>query len=201
MLLSLHDGSFLLAVAAILLTPGPTNTLLAASGSRIGLRRSLALLPFEGLGYLLATSLWGGLLHNVVDDHPLALRAIKLVCGLYIAALGWRLWRGAAHPTQAAHAPVVGRRALFTATLLNPKAVVFGMALFPPATWDSLTAYGTVMAACLALVASIGSLWIAFGAALMGGRVRWLQPQTFQRIAAGVLAGFAVWLVLNALLG
>lgn len=198
--LSLHDGSFLLAVAVILLTPGPTNTLLATSGSSVGLRRSLVLLPFEGLGYLLATSLWGGLLHNVVEEHPLALRAIKLVCGLYIAALGWRLWRSATQPTAQAQAPVVGPRALFMATLLNPKAAVFGLALFPSTTWDSLGDYAAVMAAFLTLVAGIGGLWIAFGAALMGGRLRWLQPQTFQRAAAGVLGGFAVWLGANALL-
>ncbi|MFD1711890.1 LysE family translocator [Ottowia flava] len=197
---SLNEGSFLLAVAAILLTPGPTNTLLAASGSRIGLRRSLMLLPFEGFGYLLATSMWGGLLHNLADDHPLALRAIKLICGLYIAALGWRLWRTAAHPAVTERASAVGGRALFIATLLNPKAAVFGMALLPPTTWDSLCNWGVVMTAFLTLVISIGSLWIGLGATLMGGRVRWLQPQTFQRLAGTVLAGFAVWLVANALL-
>ncbi len=195
----LHKGSFLLAVAAILLTPGPTNTLLATSGSGVGVRRSLPLLAFEGLGYLLAITLWGGLLVSVAHEHPLVVRAIQLGCGLYIAALSWRLWRQAARHTPVAQAPVVSGRALFTTTLLNPKAAIFGMALFPAETWESLANYGAVMAAFLAVLATVGSLWIALGAALVGGRLRWLRPQAFQRGAGLVLAGFAVWMGFNAL--
>ena len=40
---------------------------------------------------------------------------------------------------------------------------------------------------------------IRLGAALVGGRLRWLRPQAFQRGAGLVLAGFAVWMGFNAL--
>ena len=73
---------------------------------------------------------------------------------------------------------------LFIATLLNPKAVIFAMALFPVQTWLSVSNYAGVMGRFVLLVASIGGLWIVFGSLLMGGRVRWLQPQVFQRLAA-----------------
>ena len=55
----LIDWSFLLVIAGILAVPGPTNTLLALAGINQGVRRSIRLLPFECLGYLLAISLWG----------------------------------------------------------------------------------------------------------------------------------------------
>nr|HML44513.1 lysine transporter LysE [Hyphomicrobium zavarzinii] len=51
----MHDPiAFSLAVLAILGTPGPTNTLLAASGALVGWRRSLPLIGAEGEGFRIA---------------------------------------------------------------------------------------------------------------------------------------------------
>lgn len=83
--------------------------------------------------------------------------------------------------------------------MLNPKAVIFAMALFPVQTWLSVSNYAGVMGSFIILVASIGGLWIAFGAALMGGKVRWLEPRLFQRLAALTLYGFSLWLLFNGL--
>ena len=90
-----NDWSFLLVIATILLTPGPTNTLLASSGISQGLRRSAPLLSFECLGYVCATSIWGLVLNTTMHDYPFVINIIKVVSGLYIAKLGWRLWHQA----------------------------------------------------------------------------------------------------------
>lgn len=195
----INDWSFLFVISTILLTPGPTNTLLASAGISAGLRRSVSLLPFECLGYLCATSLWGLVLNTVVDDYPVVINGIKIISGLYIARLGWNLWHQMALSPEDAQLPSVRPPQLFLATLLNPKAVIFAMALFPVQTWLSVSNYAGVMGSFIILVASIGGLWIAFGAALMGGKVRWLEPRLFQRLAALTLYGFSLWLLFNGL--
>ena len=50
---------FIGLVITILLTPGPTNTLLASSGIQVGVRKSLRLIPAESIGYLISISVWG----------------------------------------------------------------------------------------------------------------------------------------------
>ena len=192
------DWSFLAVVITILLTPGPTNTLLATAGGINGWRSSASLIPLECAGYLVATTLWGVLLREALADYPLALSAIKLVSAAYIAKLGVCLLLGARTGCQASAAPVIGGRQLFVATLLNPKAAIFAMVIFPVQTWLSTANYSQVMACFISAVALIGVLWIWFGAALIGGKAGWLTPSRFKRFSACVLFAFAGWLALNA---
>ena len=197
--MNVNDWSFLLVIATILLTPGPTNTLLASSGISQGLRRSAPLLSFECLGYVCATSIWGLVLNTTMHDYPFVINIIKVVSGLYIGKLGLRLWYQAGRDPLQELLVSVRPLELFIATLLNPKAVIFAMALFPVQTWLSVPNYAGVMGRFVLLVAAIGGLWIVFGSLLMGGRVRWLQPQVFQRLAALTLWGFAAWLLINGI--
>ncbi|WP_370680627.1 LysE family translocator [Comamonas sp. GB3 AK4-5] len=194
----ISDWSFFAVIATILLTPGPTNTLLAAAGIRSGLRSSWQLIPAECLGYLIATTIWGALLQVVVTESPWLVQLIQLASGLYIGKLGWELWVYASLQPGNSQVPAIGRRQLLVATLLNPKAVIFALALFPAQTWMSASNYACVMGGFSLLVVGIGTLWIAFGAVLLGGRIAWLQPRHFQRVAAVVLWGFAAWLLLKA---
>lgn len=49
---------FIGLVVTILLTPGPTNTLLASAGIQAGVKHSLKLIPAEVIGYLIAITSW-----------------------------------------------------------------------------------------------------------------------------------------------
>ena len=199
MSIAIADWSFLAIVITILLTPGPTNTLLATAGGAGGWRSSASLVPLECLGYLVATSLWGLLLRELLADYPVVLHLVKLVSAAYIAKLALDLLRKAGQPSAARAKPVIGGRQLFLATLLNPKAAIFAMVIFPVQTWLCTANYSQVMGCFIASVAIIGSLWIGFGAALVGGRLRWLSPARFMRLSAVLLLGFAAWLACNAL--
>ena len=68
--------TFLLTSAAILLTPGPTNTILAASGAAMGLRQAKLLPLAEALGYALAIGFF--LSGHPLDDYSPALKRLRV---------------------------------------------------------------------------------------------------------------------------
>jgi threonine/homoserine/homoserine lactone efflux protein len=189
---------FVLGVAIVLITPGPTNTLLAAAGLRQGVRRAARLAGAELAGYLVAISVWGGFLTHA--EHSLAwLPPLVRVasCG-YVAYLAIRMWR----MTLAFEAPSqveLGSRTLFVATLLNPKAILFAGTIFPPVAFVQGTAYLIAMTVFAALLLPIGLAWIAFGAALGSGRLAWVSAKGMQRCASLVLAAFSLSLAWSLL--
>jgi hypothetical protein len=78
----MSELAFLSAVLALLLAPGPTNTLMALAGAQAG----FGLLPVELLGYLttILPLTWLG--------APLLARWPVLATGLKVLAAAWVLW-------------------------------------------------------------------------------------------------------------
>jgi threonine/homoserine/homoserine lactone efflux protein len=189
---------FLLVVATILLTPGPTNTLLAASGIQQGFRASLPLIPAEAAGYLCAIVCWGVLLSQISVTYPMLPVVLKLLSAVYILWLAVKLWK-TANAYKISSQRTVRPRELFFATLLNPKALLFALTVFPQSTWQSLNAFALVALAFLSLLVPIASLWIYFGRSLSKGSHRWLSAANLQRGASMILAGFTVPITYSAL--
>ncbi len=75
---------FIGLVVTILLTPGPTNTLLASSGLQVGVKRSFRLIPAEAFGYLLSISFWGLLIGKVTAYIPALPPILKLFSAAYM---------------------------------------------------------------------------------------------------------------------
>ncbi|HEY4295667.1 MAG TPA: LysE family transporter [Paraburkholderia sp.] len=184
-------------VVVVLLTPGPTNTLLAAAGLRYGVRRSLPLIAAELAGYLVSISVWGRFLAQAAHALPWLPSLLRVAAGLYIAYLAVDMWRAAValpDSTQRTN----GMRTLFVATLLNPKAVLFAGTIFPALAFTQMPAYVFAMLTFACLAVPIALAWIAFGAALGSGRL-WLDPVKMQRGASIVLGVFSLSLAWAAL--
>jgi threonine/homoserine/homoserine lactone efflux protein len=191
-MLSFSEAALLaLGIAVVLITPGPTNTLLAAAGLRQGVRRSVPLIGAELAGYIVSMSVWGHFLAQAAHAWPWLPSLLRVVSGLYIAYLAVNMWQAAvALPTSAQ--PASGLRTLFVATLLNPKGLLFAGTIFPAAAFASGAGYLFAMTEFVCLLVPAAFTWIAFGAALGSGRLTWVNPAKAQRGASIVLGVFSV---------
>ena len=185
-------------VVTVLLTPGPTNTLLASSGIQVGVRRSLALIPTEALGYFISITLWGIIIGTVSKQFPMIPTILKLFSAGYILFIALKLWRTASQEVNF-NQPSIQAKQLFIATLLNPKALLFASAVFPVFAWKSMAAYTAHMLTFLLLIVPIAFFWTYIGSVLANNKVRWLNQCNMQKMASLVLMSFSVPLGYSAL--
>lgn len=186
-----------LAIAALLITPGPTNTLLAVAGAERGVARAVRLIPAEIAGYLTTVAplavLGGTLLAAAPEVRPV----ITAVAALWVGWLALGFWRMARAQGGGAgsggevdtRAPAVTAAKIFVTTLLNPKALVFGLVLLPAG--PSLPAAFVNFVLQIVVVAT---LWATFGHLLrQADRTRAGLPPWLTRLAA-------IWLAIVATL-
>lgn len=151
-----------LALLVLLLTPGPTNTLLALSGAERGVMNAIRLIPAEVAAYLLITvplALSGaGLLGTV----PALRSIITLAAALWVAWLAVKMWRTPAEFGQPIQQVTAAK--VFITTLLNPKALIIGLVLLPAESGLTLRT-----AVFVGLIAAIATTWAIIGSTMVRG--------------------------------
>ena len=178
-----------LAVLALLLTPGPTNSLMLLAGAERGMLQASRLIPAELAGYLATVIPLALVGQSVLDAWPDLRMAVALAAAVWVAALALRLWR----LPEATAGKTVTAKALFVTTALNPKALIFGLVLLP--STDRLAENIGLFAGLVVIVAL---LWASLGALLRGGASS--QPRALfllRRLASIFLAAMSVLLVLR----
>ncbi|WP_066569700.1 LysE family translocator [Snodgrassella sp. CFCC 13594] len=190
--------AFFSVVLAILFTPGPTNTLLASSGARIGIRQSLPLIPAEWLGYFVSISVWGHFLHGLAQWWPLIPMLIKFLCAVYILKLAYDLWHHANCPNEPSNRGITPAK-LFLTTLLNPKGMIFATTVFPPIAWINTTAFLTYFALFTVTLIPVAACWVVFGGKLVNEKLH-ISPMHFQQFSSMVLAIFAGVIIYKTIL-
>ncbi|HUD92174.1 hypothetical protein [Sphingobium sp.] len=182
---------FLLAIWALLLTPGPTNTLIGLSGAQAGWRRTARLIPFELAAYLIVVLPIAMLGAEAMTHWPRLAIMVKLGAATWVLYLAQGLWRPPSEQTPAMVTP----RRLFVTTMLNPKGLVFGMALLPSPHPDIFALHVALFAISVIMVAG---LWAGLGATL-GQRGQVEGAPWLRRAAACWLALLSGGLVLGAM--
>jgi threonine/homoserine/homoserine lactone efflux protein len=168
-----------LALLALLITPGPTNAVLAVAGAQGGFWAGLRLIPVVVLCYLgvvTPLALWGA---PLMSDLPLLQPLLTGLAALWVAYLAYGLWHRPAHRDQAS-ARVTVRQTAVT-TLLNPKSLIFGLVLIPASPMAGMMGFAL-------LVPLVSALWVALGAGVFSRSGQWLNK------------GAAIWLALLSIL-
>lgn len=181
-------ASFILMSLALLLTPGPTNTLLFVGGATNGLRRSLGLPLAELFGYLTAIHILALSIGPFLQQAPMVQLVLRLALSLYLAFLAVKLWFMADH---GAGERVVTSPRVFLVTLLNPKALVFAFVVLPPVTFATWPAALPYLIGLSGLILGASLCWISMGALLSDGRIAAVTPGIVRRLGAVVLLTFA----------
>lgn len=179
---------FVVQIALLLLVPGPTNTLLWLSGKENGIKRSAVLMAAEVAGYLIVIVPLVAFLAPVLDGHPSVLSAMKMAAALWIAYVAYKLWRPVGNEREESMTSLK----VFCTTVLNPKATVLGIAVFP--RHDVFANLSLFVATLL----PVALMWISFGA-LVGHLSRPGTARIVRRAASACLFVFSAILASKAL--
>jgi threonine/homoserine/homoserine lactone efflux protein len=189
--------SFALAILALLMTPGPTNTLLAAAGATAGFCRSMPLMCAEFLGYSIALTTLILFVAPLAYGSTATAAALRVICGLYLARTAWKLW---AEPLPLEGEATVEFRRVFFTTLFNPKALVMSFVLLPGPAFDGrLTSLAPYLAVLAILIFVAGASWIAAGALIRSGTGEQIGSAMVRKSSSVVLASFAGALLTSVL--
>ncbi|MBB4189863.1 threonine/homoserine/homoserine lactone efflux protein [Sinorhizobium terangae] len=152
-------ASFVIAVLALLMAPGPTNTLMALAGTQKGFLRMVRFVPAELAGYLTTTMPLSWIGSAVFNDWPVAAMTIKVLAAIWVLHLAVKLW--ASSERGMGHYQVTARRVYLT-TVLNPKALIFGLVILHPAVEERFLLHLALFCFCVAAIAiawgSVGAL-------------------------------------------
>lgn len=179
--------TFVAASILVLITPGPTNTLLAACGAAMDFRRAAILPLAEALGYIIAILFFVAFAEMMRGNH-VVLAVVRLAAAAWLIHSSYRLWRMPFEASPAVKDDAF-RRVLVT-TIVNPKAMLVGTILIPAGTGMAAPAWIGVYAA-LSTVSGLG--WVTLGSLLPLGIKRHAY-----KLASVILGTFSLVAIASA---
>ena len=185
--------AFVLSISLILITPGPTNIVVALGGYSRGWLNALPLVVAELSAYLAVIVPVATLVAPLFRDYPvLAIWSKALAC-VWVVFLAYGLWISGQETNKAN--PRVSVRQVFITTLLNPKAVIIGLVIMPHGSLHQTLPWFIVFAVMVTVAANA---WICFGTVMRRTGKFEVYPRLVQRTAAGFLMLFAIILGTSA---
>ena len=149
-------------------TPGPNNIMLFASGVNFGLRRSVPHMLGISFGFGVLLTAVGAGLGAVLDRLPLVFLLIKVLGGVYMIYLAWRIARSGPPESGAASARPMRFIEAAGFQWVNPKAWV--MAAVAMAAYTTEGSYALNVAIVVATFSLVNlptiSVWAVFGLAM-----------------------------------
>lgn len=184
--LKMPDLDLLALLGGLLLTPGPTNLLLAVSTASSGLRRTASMLGAVVLAYLAVMAAVAMLAALIPPDSQSTVRTAMKVCAiLWLLWLAYRVWTG---NDDSVDQRLVTTRQVFVTTLVNPKATIVALLVLS----HGMTTWLVIAVAALTYLA--GAAWIIVGLLVGRNGSGLLGRGVLRKASAICLAGFGVLL-------
>jgi threonine/homoserine/homoserine lactone efflux protein len=190
--------SFALAVAAIVVSPGPDTMLILRSALSAGKAAGFGAVAGIQLGLIVHTTLAAAGVSALIASSSLMFTALAVAGACYLAWLGFQSFRGSSRLTIAVGEPVSPGRACRDALLcnvLNPKVIVLFLALYPNfirAGEGHLALQVAILSVILLLINAVWQIGLVLGADFSR---RWLTDPAVQRavgrLTGGILVAFA----------
>ena len=196
--------SFVVATCVLALSPGPDNMYVLSQSLVNGSKSALATTAGLISGCIVHTTLLAFGFSAVITTNPSLFFGIKVVGALYLLYLAYAVFKSDTTLEFSQNAPKKSSSQLFKQgvlmNLLNPKVMLFFLALFPQFLWQPQT--DTVLQFYILGITFMVVSFIVFGTiALLAGRVsvflnkkkhtgvflKWLQILVFLAIAAFIL--------------
>ena len=196
--------SFIVATCVLALSPGPDNMYVLSQSLVNGSKSALATTAGLISGCIVHTTLLAFGFSAVITTNPSLFFGIKVVGALYLLYLAYAVFKSDATLEFSENAPKKSSSQLFKQgvlmNLLNPKVMLFFLALFPQFLWQPQT--DTVLQFYILGITFMVVSFIVFATiALLAGRVsaflnkkkhtgvflKWLQILVFLAIAAFIL--------------
>ncbi|MFO6418962.1 LysE family translocator [Hylemonella sp. W303a] len=176
------------------ITPGPNNTMLAASGLNFGLRRTWPHVWGVNMGFIAMLVLIGLGMGAVFTRYPWLHPLLKYVSAAYLLFLAWKI-ANAAPPQQPVEGAAQSRPLTFWQAALfqwvNPKAWVMTTGMVSAYVPSGEAFWGHLgLAALIAMAVGMPCIivWAAFGSALR----RWLHRPRMIRAFNWTMAALLV---------
>lgn len=200
-------GAFIPTFLFVSVTPGMCMTLAMTLGMSQGVRRTFWMMWGEMLGVALVAVAAVLGVAALMLQFPTVFQWFKIVGACYLGFIGLQMWQAKgklALPELGAAPQLMSRATLFSqgfvTAVSNPKGWAFHMALLPPfidsklAFWPQLL----VLVLIIVLLEFISMLLYASGGKALANLLRQQSKvQWLNRIAASLMFGVAIWMLLG----
>ncbi|MCL6231158.1 LysE family translocator [Acinetobacter amyesii] len=178
---------FVFAMIAVMMTPGPSNALMASSAHQQGIAKTCMLIPAELLGYFYAINLWALIIHLSAPVWPNLIHLLHFLSIAYVLWLAFHLWKSThLHQYNQKH-PSIQPRELFISSLKNPKALLFAAGIFPIETWVSPLNFILVFAVFSVVLLPVSLFWMSFGRTILAGKTQKIKADLLYKGSALML--------------
>ena len=194
--------AFLAVCIVAIIVPGPTNTLIVATGIRHGVRAGLLNVAGTQAGLAIMLAVAGLGLTSIIEAAGHWFEWIKLLGAAYLVWIGWRMIRSAGGKVEGEtrRMPRGGFFAQgFLVCLGNPKQLLFFGALLPqfvdPA--GNHAAQIAALGATALVIAALSDGAYALASARIGRSISAAGARLIARISGGMLIGGGLWLAFS----